>query len=263
MIRRLSIYIAIVILSAVFWTAVGAWINDPLNYQNISSWLTPSIVLVVLSALVGLSFIALPSKLSRLFVSLLLGATFVAIFGFNMLNLAAVAIILVSHLAAMRRVTTESSERHKINGWVILRRSLATVIFPIMIAISFAYYQTPAVQSSASRSELPTSLKRQAEKGVELFLKKELSVVPEAQREQLKSQVIDDAWAKINQSLAPYSKFLPPIIAFGLYLILQGVSIVFILLGSGFGALLFVLLKKFGFFKVEEYQVTAERIVVG
>ena len=62
--------------------------------------------------------------------------------------------------------------------------------------------------------------------------------------------------------LKPYFQYAPPLLAFGLFLVLWGLSWFFIQLSVLVGMLMFWILKKTNFVKIEKKNIEAETLVV-
>ncbi len=134
------------------------------------------------------------------------------------------------------------------------------VIMPILIMISFAFFFSPNVQASAENKQLPPTFKQVIRTVMSGFLGGELEKLSPAEREQTEAQLVEEVFSRFNQLLGPYFRFFPPILAFGLFLILQGLSIAFVWLGVGISMLLFALLKRSGLVRIELVKKDAEKL---
>jgi len=89
-----------------------------------------------------------------------------------------------------------------------------------------------------------------------------LDQVNSQQKELVLNQVTQEMVREINLFLEPYFQYAPPALAFGLFLVLWGVGWVFTWLAVFLGMLLFQILQKTKFFRIEERDVRAEAIVI-
>ncbi|MEK7603954.1 MAG: hypothetical protein AAB461_02425, partial [Patescibacteria group bacterium] len=67
---------------------------------------------------------------------------------------------------------------------------------------------------------------------------------------------------QINNLLSPYFQYAPPLLAFGLFLILLGLNWIFVWLSVLAGVGIFWILKKTGFIMIKEYDIKGERLTV-
>jgi hypothetical protein len=247
MYKKISILIVVTIISAVFWLLAKPWIMNPsLTLSNVGVWLYPVISLIVLSAVLSLAFAMLENYYWRAFASVLSGLAFLAIFGLSPLYLAGSAILVIFHLIAIARISDELHARVKINGGAIIHKGLKLTLLPFLILISFVYFQTPSVQEIGETSRLPESIE---------------SIVKEASLRILTPQeavYINEAIDRINLFIKPYTKYVPPILAFALFLALQGVSFIFVILATLLARLAFKILVATKFIIIEERDTKAE-----
>ena len=180
----------------------------------------------------------LPDKRLKVLVAGLVGAMSLVAFGFHYLNLIAFGAVIVFHLFAVRAIRLESEERLKVHPRRTIQRGIAEIMIPLYIVLSFAYFATPAIQQAAQRDIfLPSTLKQ---------------AVSFAALER-----VDDAityWAE------PYRDYFPPVLAFGLFLILWGLGFLLHRLATGLGTLIFWLLRKTGFVIITEKMIPSESI---
>jgi hypothetical protein len=112
---------------------------------------------------------------------------------------------------------------------------------------------------STSR-QLPPTVKQVVETTVGNFLGQQVQSLPPQQQQQAKNQIVSQVLEQMTIFAQPYLKFLPPILAFGLFLVLEGLSFIFIWLSVLFGWLIFIVLKKSGFFRISIAQKEAEQL---
>lgn len=260
--KKISILITVLIIAIVFWVAVKPWIEGQIKFAQIDAWLFPLIMLNLLAAALGVGFILITDILSRISMSILVGIAFLIVFDFNPLYPGTFSTLILFHLYAGKLIREELNQRHKINVRAILRRGLTWVILPILIMISFAYYLDPKVQASAFQNELPPTIKQIVRQTVTLILGRELETLPPDERREAEDILAVQVIEKINELANPYFKYTPPILAFGIFIILQGLSFVFVWLGVFAGVALFWILKKIDFVKIAERDVKAEMIKV-
>ncbi|MEX1063841.1 MAG: hypothetical protein WD898_00375 [Candidatus Paceibacterota bacterium] len=260
MYKRLALIIIVGIASIIFWSWVGPWVASPTKFAQESVWLKPLLSLGVLTALLGLAFMLLKNILWRIVASVITGLPFFVIFGFNKFYLLAFGSLILLHLYAMKNIRAEVEQRTEIDIRIIMRRGLGMVIMPILIMVSFAFFFSPNVQASAKDNQLPPTFKQVIRTVMAGFLGGELEELPPEEREQTETAIVEEVFNRFNDFLGPYFKYFPPILAFGLFLILQGLSIAFVWLGVGISALLFLVLKRSGLVRIELVRKDAEKL---
>lgn len=258
MYKKLVIFTVIFLLSIVFWVAVKAWLEGPVKFADWQVWSWPLTGLIVLAALTAVAFLLIREILWRVVISVLIGLAFLLVFDFNVLYPGTFSVLILLHLLAARNVHRESSQRTVMNMGRILRYGLPWVITPLLIMTSFAYYLDPAVQAGARAGQLPPTVRQTIAKTVDAFLVSELAELPPAQRQQTKNQIIAETERQLTNLAKPYFQYLPPVLAFGLFLILQGLSFIFIWPAIWLGQGLFAIIRRAGFVKIVEKEVKAQ-----
>lgn len=255
MMRKL-ILVGITGISAfAFWWRTEPWINDSSRFSDVSAWLWPLILFILLSALFCLSFLLLPQKLRLLTVSLNLIA-FVVFFGVKEVLLLAVAIPFLFQLSAISVIENESENRLKFKFRSILRPGMARLITSLLILVSFAYFLSPVIQSSAEKKEIPPVIQKTIQMLVGNYVGEDLG----AESPRLKAETTSLLLREVSDFLQPYFKFLPPILAFALFIVLQGLSVIFVWLSILLAFIIFMILKMTGLVKIEKESKEAEKI---
>lgn len=94
------------------------------------------------------------------------------------------------------------------------------------------------------------------------FLGGQVENLSPQEREQVESQTVSQVLEQFTVFLGPYIQYLPPILAFGLFLILQGLSFIFVWLAVLISVLLFWTMKKSGFIRIQVVQKEAEELTM-
>ena len=82
------------------------------------------------------------------------------------------------------------------------------------------------------------------------------------QKEVILNQVTQEIVKQANSFMEPYFEYAPPALAFGLFLVLWGVGWIFVWLAVFLSLLVFQILQKIKFFKIEEYDIKAQKITI-
>lgn len=216
---------------------------------------------VLLVSLMALGYALFQKKIWSVSVSGITGLLFMGYFGFTWLNLLGVGLFILLNLYAQANAINEITERNKIN----IRRSLNTGLFPVVMAffliISFAAYQSPGVKSLRNAKQLPS----QSEIFIRTIVEKTAGSYIQGssgEKRGIINQVSSQTLKSLNDFLRPYFKYAPPVVAFGLFLILWGLSWIFVWLGVLLGMLIFWILKKTRVVRIEERDVKAEVLII-
>ncbi len=260
MYKKVILIIVVGIMACLFWFWAKPWIESPGRFLEIGIWLKPLITFVVLTSAIGLSFLLLKDYALKILISALVGLPFFFVFGFNQFYLGAFVLMVLLFMYGMRNIQAETGERTKINIRVIMQRGLPRIVTAMLVMVSFAFFFSPNIQASAKNGQLPPSFKQVIERTVDSFLGGQIKNLSPQERQQVKSQTVSQVMEQFAEFLGPYVQYLPPILAFGLFLILQGLSFIFVWLAVLVSALLFATLKRTGFFKIGAVSVEAEKI---
>jgi hypothetical protein len=234
------------------------WILSPTRFADEALWISLLVVFIILVTSIALAFLALSKYVFKLLLIFLIAIPFFFFFKFSFYYLLSVTLMFWLLSYAIRGIRIEAAERNKINIKMILRRGLSPILTAFFIMISFAYFMSPVVQSIAQKEELPPTFNQAVREVFTVMFKGELEELPPAERRETESQVVSEVVRQANEAVEPFFGYLPPVVAFGLFLVLQGLSFVFIWPAIGLGIILFGLLKKIGFFRIKEVQVKSE-----
>lgn len=261
MTKKAILMIAVMILAVGFWIAAKPWVASPLRLSIDSKvWVWPLVLLVVLAAVEGLAMLIIQDKRLKFGMIALSGLPYLAVFGADKYYLVAYAILLALSWSSVTNIREEASERIKINIKQIMRRGLPNLITAILIMISFAYFLSPSTQASARKQQLPDSVRQIVAKSVETFAGGQLRQIPPGERQSFLNQATNEVMSQFTTFLKPYFKYLPPILAFGLFLVLQGLAFIFVWLAILAAILIFEILKKFGTIQIRVAQKEAEEL---
>ncbi|HEY4506964.1 MAG TPA: hypothetical protein VJH71_02280 [Candidatus Paceibacterota bacterium] len=262
MYKKSILLIFVGLAACLFWFWVQPWLASPVKFANAGVWIRPLVMLCVLSAFVGLALLLINNKLLRIVVSILVGLPPVLIYGYNHFFLLALLALVLLHLQAVKQIHIQEKGRIKIDVGEIMRHGLPVVIMPIFIMISFAFFLSPALQGVAKQGELPPTVNQVLNQVISGFVGQELSALPPSERLGVESQLVNEVMNKFNELLGPYFVFMPPVLAFGLFIILQGLSFIFVWLGMLVAMLVFWIMRKVGFVKIKTASVEAEVLEV-
>jgi hypothetical protein len=260
--KIISIIVTVTLVALGFWVTAEPWVNSSIKFADWHVWILPATFLVLLSTVTAIAYMLLPQKRLKMLVASLIGGTFLAVFGFWYLDILAFFVILLFHLFAIRYIQFESRERLKIHVGQIIKRGIGTVMIPLYIALSFAYYSSPSIQVRAQNADLAPNLKQVVSEVASKFLATELNQIPEEQREAASSYAIERTYNYFVSYFEPYREYFPPVLAFGLFLILVGLGFILHRLSIWLGMGIFWVLYKSKFVFIEKKQIEAESIAL-
>ncbi len=260
MYKKAILIIAVGIFACLFWFWAKPWIDSPARFLQVGIWLKPLIMFAVLTSAIGLSFLLIKDRTLKILTSALAGLPFFFVFGFNQFYLGAFVLMILLFMYAMRNIQAETGGRTKINVRIIMQRGLPRIVTAMLVMISFAFFFSPNIQASAKNKQLPPSFKQVIERTVDSFLGGQVENLSPQERQRVESQTVSQVLEQFTVFLGPYIQYLPPILAFGLFLILQGLSFIFVWLAVGISVLLFWVFKRAGFVRLKIVQKEAEEL---
>ena len=238
------------------------------KFSDVDLWIYPVILLLFLVAILAVSYVVLSrDNQIRWYLPLIVAGAFVIVFGVSILNLIGLVLLILFSLYAIKVSEIEIRDRTKLHPGLAMRRGIQAIILPLLILISFAFYQSPSIQRQLSERDVPIGVRDAVIKAVNVFLEGEGESPDEApdlqkEREFIASKAFDQMIESFFQFTDRYEGFLPPILAFGLFLALWGLSFIFLYASLGLAIALFWALKAIGFVHIETIEVKAEQLVL-
>ncbi|MDP3954326.1 MAG: hypothetical protein Q8Q06_02825 [bacterium] len=260
MAKKSILIISVLLASMWFWATVKPWLYGDALFAVVDYWLQPLIALIILSTAVALSFLLVKELRLKLLASILSGLPFFIVFGLNYWFFAGLGALVLVHLYAMRVIKEEATEHTKMKYRIIFRRGLPHVITPILIMISFAYFFSPKVQTQTAEKRLPPTVDQVIEQTISTFLGDEIKRLPAEEQEHAQNQLVGQIKDEFVEFAGPYFRFMPPILAFGLFLILTGLSTIFVWASIGLSVLTVWIFRKTGLVQIKKVQVEAEQL---
>lgn len=239
-------------------TALGFWLLlKPIfgqSFPEARNWVWPLATLAVFSGLTGLTFLLFDRKTVWLVISLNL-VIFALVFNPKEITVwAGVGMALLFQLSARQAIRGESQNRLKFKLSSTLHSGMGRLITSILILISFAYFLNSGIREAAERQELPGPVHQAVRVVVGSYIRENL----ERQNPSLRAQATQTVLNQITNFLKPYFVFVPPVLVFGLFLILQGLSFIFVWLGILLAMLIFRILKILKLVTIEKEQKEVE-----
>lgn len=260
--KRISIISTVAVVSALTWWTAHAWLTVPGRFSDWHTWLLPAVMLTALTAVVALSWGLLERPGDRLAAILASWAVFVLFWPPNIWYISALPLFFLLWYEGSRRIRTDMGERHKVHMWSGLERGVRLILLAMYLMVSLGFYLLPTSRaadlktvSSGIRSSLELSYGNPT-------IQSQLDQLPPAAQAQVKRDLllqVDDA---VHRWLGPFGPYVPPLLAFALFLTLWGMSFLFREAALLIAFLLFALLKATGFVRIEEKSVKAETLTL-
>ncbi len=217
---------------------------------------------ILITAVLVLGYIVFQKRRWSLTATAVIGFFFMLFFGWNWLNLSAILIFLVFNLWSATRVRREIVERRILNIQDAFYHGLTPIVFGLFVMISFAAYQSSWADQIKKANQLPNQTQVFIQQIIDKFAGNKIQARTTGQRREVVNQVSSQVFQEFNSFLKPYFQYAPPVLAFGLFLILWGLSFVFIWLGMAVGMILYWITKKFRVVWVENKDMAAEVLVI-
>jgi len=250
----------VLILALMFWGYGSHVSSDVLSGNSFDGLAVLYLVLLLTVIVMGIALFQ--KKVWALTLSGVVGAIYLFQFGFSQLNLLGIAIFLLLGLYSLVNSKTEISQRTKINMRRIVQSGAWPVIMGLFVLISFAVYQSSFAEELEKSERLPSASHNFIRSIVEQTVGRQVKTNNEAEKQNIITQITNETFGEINTFLKPYFRYAPPLLAFGLFLILWGLSWIFVWLSVLIGMFIFWVLKKTKVVKIEERDVKAEVLVV-
>lgn len=255
--------VLVAVTSFWMWVGVHTWLQGSLfEIRGEVNLAILSGLFIVLLTLLSIGLILFQNRLRSVYLGLASGITYLLVFGINNVNLVGTFILVMLFYHAQDIVHGEIKERIKMNSRLLIRKGLMNFIVAFFILLSFAAYQSPAIESFKNITELPSSTDVFIKSITEQTLGGQLQEASPEQKEFVLNQVTEEIRREANLWLKPYFQYVPPALAFGLFLVLWGLGWVFVWLTMLVGMLFFQVLKKINFLRIGERDVKAEQIVI-
>ena len=195
-------------------------------------------------------------------ISFIVGILFLVGFGYTWLNLLAVIIFWLCNVWAQERAVSEVTQRVKINMMRTLTLTLMPIVLGFFVIASFAAYQSNFADKIKDSKQLPSQAEVFFRSAIDTMFGSNLGPDNSRQRQVAVNTVAAGTFQSINLFLRPYFQWAPPLVAFGLFLVLWGLSWIFVYAAMVVALIVFWILKKTKMVRIEERDVKAEVLVI-
>src|SRR3989344_1937237 len=260
MYKKIGILAVVAVSSFWFWVVIKAWLASDIKFALVSVWAWPLAIFVITSAIVAVAYLLLPNFYVAWLGSWIIALMMLAVLGLTRLNAVAALIIIALSAYSVTLERIEARDRTKLHTFLIFRRGLSWVVLPLLIAISFAYYQSPEILKRAQEGMISPTVEDVVSVTTQAFLKSQGENLTPAQQAEVQKQITHRTLEEFSILGERYAAYLPPVLAFGFFLVLWGLAFIFIYLSVFLSMLIFWILRKIDFIKIEIQQVPSEFI---
>jgi|GEM_PF-5650745 len=261
-IKRSIIICAVALSATLLWATAKPWLESPLRFSGYAVVVWPSLALVLASSITGLAWLMLESAKERLVATLASWATFIIFWSPNLWYLSMLPVFAGFWYLSAKRMRDDLADRHTIR----IRTSLGAGLTPLMLGtflmLSLGFYLLPAYNQVGVK-EISVGIQNQiSDTYKNPLVEAQLNQLPPSVRAQVKADLAKSVDAYVKRFLGPLGPFLPPLLAFGLFLVLWSVLFIYRELAIWFGAFLFFILTKTGFVRIVEKDVKAQSLAL-
>lgn len=256
--KRLALVAAVIVASALAWWTARLWLNQPAPFTQWVAMIAPALAVTLLGAVTGLAWMLLDRWPERTAAVLGSWASFVLFWPGNPFYLSALPVFALLWWSGLQLIQHDISDRRKVRINATLALGMKVIILGAFLMISLGFYLTPHAQSADSgtivqgvQRSLDTAYHNQ-------LVQAQLQRLSPTAQAQVRADVAISVDRTVRTWLAPIATFIPPLLAFGLFIVLWSVSFIFREAAIWLGVVIFALLRETGFVKVGEEDVKAE-----
>ena len=256
--KRIGLIVAVVVCAGFTWITAKTWLDDPLRF---SDWLQPAwpaLAVTILAAVAGVAFTLLESRWDRLAAILASWAVFIAFWAPDIWYVTALPLFGLLWYESSRRMRDDMNDRRTVRINAALGRGVKLILLGAFLMVSVGFYLLPA-NRAADIGTLSKGIQSGWDDAYDTaIVRDQLSQLPVSLQAQFKQDLAKSVDGFVHEQLGQWGNYVPPFLAFALFLAFWSVSFIFRELAIWLGVLLFTLFKVTGFIKVGERDVKAE-----
>lgn len=256
--KRLALIVTVVGVTTLTWAVSKSWLTTPGWYIDIGTMLLPSLMFTVLGATVSVAFGLLRHKADRLAAILASWATFTVFWRPDVWYVSVLPVFAVSWYEASRSIGRDLQERRILRVGTSLRSGMRPILLAVFLMVSLGYYLLPSSRVT-DLNAISSGIKQSIDSAYDTSLvRSQLAELPQSSSVQVRAELgrkVDDF---VHRWLGPLSPYIPPLLAFLLFLTLWSVNFIFRELGVWAGTGIFSVMKATGFVTVREEDAKAQ-----
>lgn len=258
--KRIAVIVAVIIAATLAWWATHAWLTGPGRFSDLSVMLWPAFALSLLGAVAGLGWALLERSVDCMAAILGSWAAFILFWAPDIWYLSVLPLFMLLWWESGRRMRDDLSDRRKVRINATLGRGVKLTLLGAFLMVSLGFYLLPSTRA-IDLASVSTSVQGQVDEAYDNpIVQSQLASeqFPEAFHQQVREDLLARVDSLLRQWVGPLAPYLPPILAFVLFLALWSVSFILREASIWLGVLLFGILKTARFVRIENEQVPHE-----
>jgi hypothetical protein len=256
--KRLALIGAVIAGSTVTWAVTRDWLSQPDRFSGIVTMLWPALAAIVMGAVVALAFALMEHAWDRLAGILVSWTTFIFFWPADIWYISALPLFVGFWWLAGRDIRHDMADRRTIRMQTTLTRGMKLILLGSFVMVSLGFYLLPSSQE-ITVGNVSEGVQQSVQGAYDNpLIEQQLSQLPAGAQAQFRRDVgryIDDT---VRAWLSPVRQFIPPILAFGLFLVLWSLNVILRVPAVWLGRGLFEVLKRTGFVRITEGSIQAE-----
>lgn len=235
--KRISLILSVIVSSTLTWAVAHLWLNNSARFSDFLVMLWPALTFIFAGAVTAVAFLLMDQWIDCVAATLASWAVFVFFFAPNIWYISVLPVFGAFWVIARHHIRADLTDRRTIRPSAILGQGMKSILLGSFLMVSLGFYllPTPITITSISRD-----IQRQAQA---------ISGNP------LVAPQVDQL---VRSWLGPVKQFIPPILAFALFLTLWSINVLFRGPAIWLGDFIFRLLRRIGFVRIHEKSMTAE-----
>jgi hypothetical protein len=220
----------------------------------------PALIIALMTSFILVAWVLMGSHWYRLLATLGSGLAFVAFFDFNQWYLSVLPVMVYLWFEAGRRIDHDLQDRLKVRIATTVRQGGRLILVGYFLMISLGFFLMPSSQE-AGVDTVQDGVKSSIESTYEQNLvAKQFAQLPRSAQAQVRKEIGNQIDLWVERVLGPFGKYIPPILAFVLFLSLYSVNLLFRLIAEPLAVAWFELLLKLGFVRIVSVQVESQAL---
>lgn len=258
--KRIGLIVAVAVSSTLVWATAKPWLESPVAFSGYMVLVWPALAVAFSSALTALAWMLLVRPIERIAAILASWASFIIFWVPDIWYVSVLPLFVFLWYESSRRIRNDVADRHKIRVSTSIGAGLTPLLLGTFLMISLGFYLLPAYHT-VTPGRVSIGVQGWLEGAYsQPLVEQQLSQLPPSMQAQVKRDLAKNVDDWVKQILGPLGPFVPPLLAFALFLVLWSVSFIFREVAIWLGVLLFMILKSVGFIRVGEKDVKAEML---
>ncbi len=261
-IKRIALITAVVVCATITWATAKPWLEDPLRFSGWVVIVVPAIAVSLLAAVTGVAWALLPGRLDRVAAILASWASLIIFWKPDVWYVSALPLFLLLWYEASRRIRNDLANRRRVLIKAVLGRGLTFILLGAFLMISVGFYLLPASRE-ADLKTISDGIQSGLEDAYDSpFVRDQLADLPPSMQNQFKSDIARSVDEWVHKWLGPVAGYVPPFLAFALFLTLWSTGFLFREIAAWAGVGIWMLLRATKFITVTEEDGKVESVTL-